>query len=49
MFFCNNNSKHCAIARAAADDNGKASAVFISGATGSDAAKVNGLFEPTAI
>ncbi len=36
-----------AFARAVADDNARASAVFISGATGSCSSNVNGLFEPT--
>jgi hypothetical protein len=36
-----------AVARAVAEDNAKACAVFFSGATGSSAADINGLFDPT--
>jgi hypothetical protein len=36
-----------AFARAVADDNARASAVFISGATGSNASNINGFFEPS--
>ena len=36
-----------AVARAVADDNAKASAVFFSGTTCSFASYINGLFEPT--
>jgi hypothetical protein len=36
-----------AFARAVADDNARASAVFISGATGPNASNINGFFEPT--
>ena len=47
LFFAQNDEHTAAEARAVAADNALAVPLFISGATGFNAAGINGLFEPT--